>query len=132
VTNAFGPSRHLISCSSSNNLSVITTDIFDANYRFNRYDSVFCNGGLICDNKSVVEILTFHCTLFYVTESKNFSLRTNLMLLSSNSPIKGMKLVRTGCRVALRNEFMNLLSISTDSGDSSVETSLQAVNKVDN
>jgi hypothetical protein len=43
---------------------VITTDIFDANYLSNRYDSAFCNGGAICDNNSEVEILTFHCTLF--------------------------------------------------------------------
>jgi hypothetical protein len=56
--------RHLISCSSSNNLSVITTDIFDAKYLSNRYDSAFCNRGVICDNNSEVEILTFHCTLF--------------------------------------------------------------------
>jgi hypothetical protein len=55
-----------------------------------------------------------------------------MMLMSSNSLIKGTKLVRIGCRVALRNEFMNLLSISTHSSDSSVETSLQTVNKVDN
>jgi hypothetical protein len=42
---------------------VITTDIFDANYLSYRYDSAFCDRGVISDNNSEVVILTFHCTI---------------------------------------------------------------------
>jgi hypothetical protein len=50
-------------------------------------------------------------------------LGTKLMLSSWNSLVKGMQLVLSSCRVELLNEFMQLLTISSDSGDSSVESS---------
>jgi hypothetical protein len=56
--------RHRTICSSSINLSLISTDIFDANYLSDRYDSAFGDRGVIRGSNSEVEILTFHCTLF--------------------------------------------------------------------